>query len=106
MSDNKKLLGKRIKELRRERNLTQEQLSELIGIETGSLSAIESGRHFPSMPTIEKIASVLNYDIAKFFNYNHLKSTEDKIKFITEKLDTLPSEIINIIYILAEKYFK
>ena len=52
--DNKKLLGKRIKEIRKQKNLTQEQLAELIQIETGSLSAIESGRHFPSLPTLEK----------------------------------------------------
>ncbi len=103
MSSIKKLLGKRIKELRRSRNLTQEQLSELIGIETGSLSAIESGRHFPSMPTIEKISSVLNYEIVKFFDYNHLKNTEEKISYIKGKIDTLSPEIINLIYILTEK---
>lgn len=49
--DNKKLLGKRIKEIRRKKELTHEQPAELIEIETGSLSAIESGRHFPSPPT-------------------------------------------------------
>lgn len=60
--DNKKLLGKRIKEIRKQKNLTQEQLAELIQIETGSLSAIESGRHFPSLPTLEKFQqlSMLN----------------------------------------------
>ena len=45
--DNKKLLGKRIKELRKYRNFTQEKLAELIDIEPCSLSAIEIGRHFP-----------------------------------------------------------
>ena len=58
--DNKKLLGKRIKEIRKQKNLTQEQLAELIQIETGSLSAIESGRHFPSLPTLEKISATLD----------------------------------------------
>lgn len=44
--DNKKLLGKRIKEIRKHKGLTQEQLSEMIDIETSSLSGIESGRFF------------------------------------------------------------
>ena len=57
--ENKKLLGKRIKEIRKNNSLTQEKLAELVGIETMSLSAIESGRHFSSMPTLEKIASIL-----------------------------------------------
>lgn len=56
--DNKKLLGKRIKEIRKAKDMTQEKLAELINIETGSLSAIESGRHFPSLPTVEKIANI------------------------------------------------
>ena len=38
--DKKKLLGKRIKEIRKARGLTQEKLAELIDIETCSLSAI------------------------------------------------------------------
>ena len=60
--DKKKLIGKRIKEIRKAKNLTQEKLAELIDIETGSLSAIESGRHYPSLPTLIKISEVLNIE--------------------------------------------
>lgn len=101
--DNKKLLGKRIKELRRSREYTQEQLAELINIETGSLSAIESGRHFPSLPTIEKIAKSLDYDIKKFFDYNHLKSQSDKKQEIIDSINSLSPEIIDIIYLIINK---
>ena len=61
--NNKKLLGKRIKELRKQANYTQEQLSEIINIDITTLSGIESGRHFPSLPTIEKIADTLKVDL-------------------------------------------
>lgn len=101
--DNKKLLGKRIKELRKSRKLTQEQLAELIDIETCSLSAVESGRHFPSFPTIEKIANYLNYDLKIFFDYEHLKSRKEKIENIKEIIDYLPDETINIIYKIVNK---
>ena len=37
MSDFKKLLGKRIKEIRKSKNLTQEKLAELINIEVPSI---------------------------------------------------------------------
>ena len=36
--DNKKLLGKRIKELRKNLGLTQEKVAEIISVETTSLS--------------------------------------------------------------------
>ena len=96
--DNKKLLGKRIKELRKNRNLTQEKLAEMIDIETCSLSAIESGRYYPAFPTIEKIASSLNYDLNIFFDYKHLKTKEEKIKEIQTQISSQPEEIINIVY--------
>ena len=104
--DNKKLLGKRIKELRRTKEYTQEQLAELINIETGSLSAIESGRHFPFLPTIEKIANSLGYDIKKFFDYSHLKTHNEKKEEIKEAIDSLSPEITDIIYILINKASK
>lgn len=101
--NNKLLLGKRIKELRKSKNLTQEKLAELINIETGSLSAIESGRHFPSLPTIERMAKALDMELVKFFDYNHLMSTEEKLNFIKESINSLSPEIINIIYLLTNK---
>ena len=103
MVDCKKLLGKRIKELRKCRELTQEQLAELVAIETGSLSAIESGRHYPSLATVEKISQALNFEIRKFFNFNNLKSNEEKILFIRDSLARLSPDMVNTIYTLIDK---
>ena len=57
--DNKKKLGKRIKELRKNAGLTQEQVAEQIEMEQNTISVIESGRNFPTLMTLEKIAKVL-----------------------------------------------
>ena len=67
--DNKKLLGKRIKTIRKHRGLTQEKLSELIGIETGSLSGIESGRFFPSLHILDKMSEVLDVELVELFKF-------------------------------------
>lgn len=64
--ENKKLLGKRIKEIRKSKGLTQEQLSEMIDIETSSLSGIESGRFYPSLHVLEKIAQVFDVELIEF----------------------------------------
>lgn len=66
---NKKLLGKRIKEIRKSFGYTQEQLSELIDIETSSLSGIESGRFFPSLHVLDKMSGKLNVPLVEFFNF-------------------------------------
>lgn len=53
--DKKKLLGRRIKELIKKKNISQEKLAELIGIEPTALSNIVTGRNYPLMSTLEKL---------------------------------------------------
>ncbi len=96
--DNKKLLGKRIKELRKLSDLTQEKFSEMIGIETTSLSGIESGRHFPSMPTLEKIANNLNVELKTLFEFNHLQPINEIKQDIIKNIDKLDDNQIKLIY--------
>ena len=96
--DNKKLLGKRIKELRKLSDLTQEKFSEMIGIETTSLSGIESGRHFPSMPTLEKIANNLNVELKTLFEFNQLRPINEIKQDIIKNIDKLDDNQIKLIY--------
>lgn len=104
MSDYKKLLGKRIKELRKHTGLTQEKLAESIGIETSSLSGIESGRHFPSMVTLVKIAEILKVEPKALFDFNSLVSISDMKTKILRNLDKVTDEEIAFIYKFFEKY--
>ena len=96
--DNKKLLGKRIKELRKRAGLTQEKLAELIDIETTSLSGIESGRHFPSLTTIEKISKKLKVELKALFDFNHLKPVDKMKTDIVKNIDKLNDKEISFIY--------
>ena len=102
--NNKKLLGKRIKELRKEAGLTQEKLAELIGIETTSLSGIESGRHFPSLSTVEKIAKSLNVEMKALFDFDHLLPVEQMKVNIIQNIDKLSDKKISFIYRFFEGY--
>lgn len=104
MSNNKILLGRRIKELRKELGLTQEKLAELIFIETSTLSGIESGRHFPSLVTLEKIATVLNVNMKNIFDYEHLEDKQQKRDFIIKNIEFLDEEKISFIYEFVDKY--
>ena len=70
-------LGQKIRLERMKRKMSQEKLAELIDIETGSLSGIESGRHFPSLPTLEKIAINLNVELKALFDFKHLPPPPD-----------------------------
>lgn len=60
---NYKEMGKRIKQKRKELNLTQEKLSEMLEISPTYISEIERGTGISSLATITKIANVLNLDL-------------------------------------------
>lgn len=69
MADSKKLIGARIKDLRRHAGLTQEQLAEKVDLDSRHLSRLEVGRHYPSLDSLERIAGVLNVPLAEFFQF-------------------------------------
>lgn len=82
----KKLLGRRIKELRKLRKLSQERLSEGVGIDPKHLSRIEVGRGFPSLDTLEKIAMVLKVEMKDFFEFDSKETNRKDLKETINKL--------------------
>jgi transcriptional regulator with XRE-family HTH domain len=53
-------LGEAIRQLRRKRGLTQEDLAENAGLTAATLSLIERGRANPTWDTVKKIAAALD----------------------------------------------
>ena len=90
----KKQLGSSIKYYRIKNNLTQEQLSEKIGISCKSLSKIENGNNFPSAETLHLISEALKTKYYELFLFGN-KLDYEKMK--EEILKSLSSEK----YILA-----
>lgn len=67
MTDIRQLLGKNIKFYRNSCCLTQAKLAEKANTTTNYISAIESGRRFPSVEILKKIALALEIDTPKLF---------------------------------------
>lgn len=53
------LIGKAIKQTRKERNLTQEQLGKLIGVQKAQISRLESNASNATMDTLLRVFSAL-----------------------------------------------
>lgn len=92
MNNLKIKLGQRIKSLRKNSNITQETLAELINMDITSLSKIETGRNYPQPETIEKIANALNVDIAQLFSFQDLKTKEDYLSAINKNLSHIAND--------------
>lgn len=60
---NMDILGRMIKTARQERNLTQEQLGELVGVQKSQISKLESSANSATIDTILKVFKALKAEI-------------------------------------------
>src|SRR5574344_1228261 len=98
MSELKKLLGKRIREIRILRKLTQEDLSELTDIGASSISKIESGHFHPTDENLERIAKALKVEPYKLYMFNHQKDTKELLQDIQIMLNKATDDEIKLAY--------
>lgn len=68
---NMELLGRMIKTARQERNLTQEELGNLVGVQKSQISKLENSTNSATIDTILKVFKALKADI-------HFNVTLDK----------------------------
>lgn len=77
------LFGKKVKQIRESRGLTQQKLAELCGMQTPSIGMIEIGKRSASFATVELLADKLNVDYKDLFNFDEefsLDKSEDNLK--------------------------
>ena len=80
----KQELGQKIKRMRINRGLTQEQLAEMVDISQRTMSGIEIGENFVTAETLDRLIKALNTTAEDLFATNHLKEPESLIKEIKE----------------------
>lgn len=68
----KKAFGKHLKQLRKERHVTQEQLAELVGVlDDRTIRAWEAGEDLPSADHLEKLCEKLHAPIRELFDFDY-----------------------------------
>ena len=70
-------LGAKIKQMRNQLNLTQEELADRCELTKGYISQLENNLNSPSIATLTDILSALGSNLAEFFR----EETEEKIVF-------------------------
>ena len=92
MENLKTKLGKRIKSLRKSRNITQKRLAEIINMDITSLSKIETGRNYPQPETLEKISKALNLDISRMFTFKTPATNQDYVEAIKQNIQAMEND--------------
>ena len=73
----KKLIGKRLKELRRSKLLSQEQLAEKADINAKYLSRMERGTENPTLDMLIKLSNALEVEMWEMFDFGHVVSQRE-----------------------------
>ena len=60
----------KVRQLRKEKGLTQEQLAEIIGVSRQTINAIEKEKFDPSLDLAFKMARIFGTPIESFFYYD------------------------------------
>jgi transcriptional regulator with XRE-family HTH domain len=98
VEDIKLLIGKRIRDLRKQRGLSQEKLGWKAELHFTYIGAVERGEKNCSISTLQKIAKGLDININDLFDRPFHKADINKLKKdINNKINSLPPQALIIL---------
>lgn len=100
--DKKKIIGQRIKELRKRKGLSQEELAERAKTSINYLSRMERGTENPTLDMLLKIADALEVETWELFDSGHHVSTKELKETLSRLLKEADEEHLR----LAIKVFR
>jgi len=71
-------VGRKIRQLRSESQITQKELSERTGLAVSYLSRVENGRLTPTLPTLTKITDALKVPLPALFDASEALEAKDQ----------------------------
>lgn len=99
--------GERIKNIRKQKGLTQHELGELLGVTQSMIAAYENNTRNPKPETLQKIANALEVPLYKFFDWADglevLIEKENERRKQWAELDNIALIVLNNIYNKVEE---
>jgi len=86
------LVGRKIRQLRKQHHLTQTELSHRIGIQQSDLSRMEKGEYRVSLDTLFKILAEFNLTVGEFFDGTHADELPPREARLVRDFHDLPGE--------------
>ncbi|MFI3299854.1 MAG: helix-turn-helix transcriptional regulator [Candidatus Gastranaerophilales bacterium] len=90
--DLKILLGRRIRECRVNKGLTQTELAEMICIDSKHVSYLELGKSMPNPKLIIKFAEIFELEIKDLFDFYHLQNKPELKEYLITQINALETE--------------
>jgi len=105
VEDVKRLVGTRIRQLRKERGLSQEKLGDISELHYTHIGSIERGEKNWSIDTMIKVAKGLNVEVVELFNFPMPPANLEKMKTsLIESINTSSPQTIKILLDLLKGF--
>jgi transcriptional regulator with XRE-family HTH domain len=106
-----KAIGRHIAKLRKERQLSQAQLAELVDVAPETISRLERGVSIPSLKTFESISHALDVPLKSIFDFEYSQkvkrnASEKEITRIVNFLRTKRAEEIKVGFEILRDVFR
>lgn len=98
MSELRKKIGKRIKQIRESKGIKQCALAEKLDMEPSNLTRIESGYQFPKEENLVKIAKILQIEVKDLFTFPVEITKEEVLEKINAAISELSRSELIFIY--------
>lgn len=92
----KKMLGLKIRKLRKHVGLTQFALGEKIGLDQRQIAYIEGGNSFPSLKTLLKFTQIFECSLKELFDYEEFTSAMDLREKIQSRIAKFNEKELNL----------
>ena len=101
-----KLIGERIKIIRKSKKFTREKLSELTGLSVDFLGRVERGERSLSIPSLLNISESLSIRVSEIIEINLKESNKDSIIFNIDNYlkKAQPQDLEKLLVICKELY--
>lgn len=107
MGNVQKLFGKKIRMIRRSREMTQERLAELSGLSLQYIGEIERGRRNPSLTSIEQLSAALDLPIAGLFDLEEFRMTSEQLRrILVNQVETADEDRLRSFFAIAQVFFR
>lgn len=102
-------IGYKLKQLRTDKEISQEKLAEYLGVHIQAIGKVETGKIFISEKVLEKACEFFNVKPKYFFDFDDIKlrlSDEERISDIIDKLKHSKPAFIKQIHKIVSVLFE
>ena len=101
------LFGKKIKAIRRARDITQEKLADLSGLSLQYIGEIERGRRNPSLTSIEQLSQALDIPMAELFSLEEFRLAPEELRTIlARQIESADEDRLRVFFSMAQVIFR